>query len=120
MDNDDNWKEDYDWKEAFASEGADTSNGKMFRKAVPNSEVSLEPFTIDNVVEVIKMVEGENDGESWLMLGKLNDNRWFLLDAWCDYTGWGCQSGGSVTLAASKEELLQYGLTTEDKTILGV
>jgi hypothetical protein len=74
-----NWKDDYDWKEAFGFAG-------NVRTAMG---CSTEPFGIDDVAEVLHSDEGENDGDSWIMAGKLNDGRYFFLSAWCDYTGWG-------------------------------
>lgn len=72
-------KANYDWIEAF----------KYAADIRTATTCSAEPFTIDDVKKVIKAVEGENDGDSWIMIGQLKDGRFFFLDAWCDYTGWG-------------------------------
>lgn len=58
--------------------------------------------------ELYGISEGENDGQPWMCYGLLKDGRYFYLEAWCDYTGWDCQSGGSVTVADSKEECETY------------
>lgn len=45
---------------------------------------------------------GEHDEQSWLLIGKVNDiygkvnNLYYSLEASCDYTGFGCQGGGSL------------------------
>lgn len=99
-------KQDYDWQEAF-----NFCSSEDIRKALPGSSVSREGFTIDDVERIFAADEGENDESEWLALGKLKDGRWFLLSAWCDYTGWDCQSGGTTTVANSLEELIRYGMT---------
>lgn len=108
--------EDYDWEYAFAYAGEPNSYGAPdIREVLPGSGVSLEPFTRAEVVEIIGQSEGENDGADWLCAGRLEDGRWFFLSAGCDYTGWDCQAGGTATIAKTKKELLQYGMSKEEK-----
>ena len=78
--------EDYDWKAAFC----------------------YADFTIDQVEEVIAFYEGCNDGESWSIVVKLTDGRFGYVDAWCDYTGWDCQSGGSSGIKNTLEDLQRW------------
>lgn len=73
------WREDYDWQEAF-------KYGNDIRTA---TGCDKSTFGIDDVESVIAASPGQNDEESWMMAGKLKDGRFFFLDAWCDYTGWG-------------------------------
>ena len=70
----------YDWEEAFKY--ADP-------EAVLQDSVNTDPFTRDDVAKIHGLVEGENDGPSWIVWGELKDGRWFSLSAGCDYTGWG-------------------------------
>lgn len=107
--NRDTWREDYDWKEAFVYAGT-------IRTATGCSE---EPFGMDDVDVVLKASPGENDGPSWLMVGKLKDGRFFILDAGCDYTGWDCQAGGDASVAQSLAELIRMGMTNEHRERLG-
>lgn len=103
------WRDDYDWKEAF-----------VYAKEIRLSTgCTAEPFTMNDVAEVIKAVNGENDGPSWLMAGKLKDGRFFLLDAGCDYTGWDCQAGGDAAVAGSLDELIRMGMTNDTRERLG-
>lgn len=81
----------YDWREAF--EYAD--------------------FGIDEVKRVIAYDEGENDGDSWVLVAELNDGRFGYVDAWCDYTGWDCQAGGSSETADTFEKLQRFHLTSK-------
>lgn len=71
----------YDWEEAFKYASP--------QAAVPTKKYDLSPFKREDVEVISGLVEGENDGESWIIYGKLKDGRWFFLAAWCDYTGWG-------------------------------
>ena len=49
-----------------------------------------------NVKEIIAEVPGENDDYAWWWILKLDNDKFMLLSAWCDYTGWGCRSGINV------------------------
>lgn len=76
---------DYDWKEVFKYAG---------------------PYSIKDVEEIIASSDGENDGEPWIGIYKMKDGKFLVLDASCDYTGWGCQEGGSHAIHASFEEAI--------------
>lgn len=52
-------------------------------------------FTFEDVETVIYAKEGENDGEHWELVVQLKNGKFGWLSAWCDYTGWDCQAGGS-------------------------
>ncbi len=102
--------EDYDWKEAFGY----ASNIRTATNCSNNS------FNIEDVICIIKESEGQNDGESWMMVGQLKDNRFFFLDAWCDYTGWDCQSSGDAQVADTLENLIRFGMTEEARERLNL
>jgi hypothetical protein len=115
--------DDYDWKYAFEYAGEpDThlQSGPSLHAQPPGSEVSLEPFSREDVEEIIGIREGENDGYNWLCAGRLKDGRWFLLSAGCDYTGWDCQAGGETNVSESRELLLQYGTSEDEAKDLGL
>lgn len=38
--------------------------------------------------------EGMNDGDNWIWYVRVDETDW-VFKAWCDYTGWDCQSGGA-------------------------
>ena len=105
----DEMRNDYDWQEAF-------SYGWTIRTA---TGCPPDGFGIDDVAEVLKESQGENDGDSWMMVGKLSDGRFFFLDAWCDYTGWDCQAGGDAQVADTLENLVRFGMTEEARDRLG-
>lgn len=103
------WREDYDWKEAF-------TYANTIRTA---TGCGKEPFTMGDVAEVIKADPGENDGPSWVMVGKLKDRRFFFLDAGCDYTGWDCQAGGDAQVADTLDNLIRYGMDEAARSRFG-
>lgn len=90
---------DYDWEEAFKY---------------------ATGFGIDDVAEVGGHRDGENDGASWLMWGRLKDGRYFYLSAGCDYTGWDCQAGGSGTAEATFEEMVRMAMDEEGREHFGL
>lgn len=72
------FKADYDWRSAF-----NEACGVGFSLTDDDSS-----HIIDNVREVHFESDGENDSEEWLAIGKWSDGRYFVMSAWCDYTGW--------------------------------
>jgi hypothetical protein len=104
----------YDWPEAF-DEGTANISG-----ALPGDGYDLTPFSIEDVVLILWMDEGENDGPDWIIAGVLQDNRGFFLSAGCDYTGWDCQAGGHAVICNSIEELLLFGIDDGDKDRFGI
>ncbi len=88
----------YDWREAF----------------------SFAPFSIEDVEEVLYAEEGWNDGDPWTGVFKLKDGRFGYVDAWCDYTGWDCQSGGDGAIRDSFEDLQRWELTSKIRRRLGI
>ncbi len=91
-------KEDYDWKEAFG----------------------FAPFNIDDVSRIIAADCGENDGESWVAVVKLKSGQFGFIDAWCDYTGWDCQSGGAGKVNESLEDLKRWDMNSSSRRRLGM
>lgn len=77
-------------------------------------------FGASDVAEVIGYAEGWNDGDAWQIAGRLKDGRWFYLSAWCDYTGWGCQEGGSAWVADDRDSLVQFGIPAEQRDVWGL
>lgn len=53
------------------------------------------------------------------IVGTLKDGRWFSIEAWNDYTGWGCQDGSEVRIGATEAEVVNFGLTKEGRASLG-
>lgn len=82
------FKDDMNWRCAFSEAVNGHYSGDVYDKSISSP--------IDDVVEVIAAVEGENDGENWECIVRLKDNRYAFLSAGCDYTGWDCQAGGNV------------------------
>jgi len=108
----DEMKSDYDWREAWGVAQAP--------EAVLGFTGSLDlSGGWDNVVVVLAAAAGENDGNSWVAALRLHDGRHLLLSAWCDYTGWDCQSGGRMQISASLDDLIRFGMTGEERTRLG-
>lgn len=54
-----------------------------------------------------------------IIVGTLNDGRWLFVEAWNDYTGWGCRDGSVVRTAATLPEIVA-GLTPDSRRELGL
>jgi len=60
----------------------------------------------------VALVEGENDGDSWLLLGKIGET-FVYVEGWCDYTGWDCGSA-ATGLMGTLNSLLVHGIGKEE------
>lgn len=116
---DDTWNDgmDYDWKEVFCFAGKDS--GHNFgdgtpEPAIPGDNVDCSPFGVNEVLFIMGMYEGENDESNWLIYGKLKDDRWFHIEAGCDYTGWDCQANGTSTVAKTRWEMEHFGIAESE------
>jgi hypothetical protein len=73
-----------------------------------------DEFQITDIVAVLAVYEGENDGKDWRWLLELKNGLFVYLTGWCDYTGWDCQSGASNIVVHSRAELLPAMIEAED------
>lgn len=110
----------YDWAEVFGE-----GNGGNCTPIRPNirpgdEETSKETFSREDVELIRGQIEGENDGASWIVYGKLKDGRWFVAAGSCDYTGWDCQAGNHGYAASSEDEIVRFGLDKEERERLNV
>lgn len=55
-----------------------------------------------------------------ILFGQLNDGRWFSVNAWNDYTGWGCRDDSQVRVAADERTIIANGLDNEGREALGL
>ena len=76
--------------------------------------VSGGPDAAD-IVRVLAYDEGENDGSHWIALLELKDGRYGALRVWCDYTGCGCQDGGSFEFGTLDYMLGPLAWTREER-----
>lgn len=76
-------------------------------------------FSSDDVSDVIACDEGYNDGDSWVAIFLLNNGKFAYLNAWCDFTGWGCRSDGDVVIRDDLRTLVLNDVSEVDRVRLG-
>lgn len=115
-----NLLDDYDWAEvfAFASGGKGGCNSGV-PMVCAGSQCADTPFDRSDVGQILHLRTGENDGNTWIVVGQLDDSRWFLIEAGCDYTGWDCQAGGQAWVSDSLQNLEQFGYTDNIRSMFG-
>ncbi|MFI7691725.1 hypothetical protein ACIBQ6_21840 [Nonomuraea sp. NPDC049655] len=114
----------YDWQQAIEESGRDTGTA-----AYPSEQA--EPLTLADVARVDtyaisyygdRWKPGDDTGnelELYALL-ELKDGRWASLEAWTDYTGWGCQDGSTVRIGPDRDTVVRFGLTDEGRSTLGL
>lgn len=114
----DEFRADYDWREAFGFVGTpDTCAGGHSALEVrggPAAKGTAQEFDIANVTEVLAACAGENDGAEWLAIVRCQ-NAFLFVAAGCDYTGWDCQAGGHGVWSLSLDDLWRWGVGEEHR-----
>lgn len=109
-----------DWGEVFGEGTGGNCTPIIPQPAPPSYSGSMDTFSREDVTEIFQMEDGEKDEEDWVIYGRLEDGRYFSVRAWCDYTGWDCRAGNSGYVARSKEDIIRFGLTDEDRSRFGI
>ena len=107
--------DDYNWAEVFG-EGSGGNCTAITPQPAPGYEGSITTFSREDVKTILGMSEGERDEREWVIYGKLNDGRYFVARGGCDYTGWDCQASNSGDVAATKKDIVRFGLTQEERS----
>lgn len=110
---------DYDWSEVFG-EGPGVIFDGTIQVVPPGANVAPSGVSRAMVAEVIASVNGENGGEQWVGLFRLDDGRFLVAEGGCNYTGWDCRSGNSLCVAGSLADAVKYGLNPEQQARLGI
>ena len=104
---------DYDWEHVFG-------NGYSRPTHVRTKQVAEKAYEREQVAEIIAIQDGANDEADWLGLFRMDDGLFLVIRAGCDYTGWGCQEGGSSDLADTLADAIAFGLTQGERDRLGL
>lgn len=67
-------------------------------------ENNEERFALEHIVAVHAEVPGHNDEWDWYWVLELITGQFTLTKAWCDYSGWDCQSGGESVFENTAED----------------
>jgi hypothetical protein len=80
-----------------------------FMEAIDNNLHCISKIEFTEL-EIISHIDGENDGNYWHWLCRLDgdNNKLLYIYGCCDYTGWGCQSSADSFGPFKPEELLLY------------
>jgi len=78
---------DYDWLAVFG-EGDNRNYNCTIPDVTSLDNTSTDVCPINDVVEVIAAVNGNNDGPDWVGVFRMKDGRFLAATGGCDYTGW--------------------------------
>lgn len=105
----------YDWAEVFGEGTGGNCTPINPQPALPSYNGSLATFSREDVAEIFQQEGGENDGDEWIIYGRLKDGRYFSARGGCDYTGWDCRASNSGCVAETRDDIIRFGLTDEDR-----
>ena len=112
--------DNYDWAEVFGEGTGGNCTPIIPQPAPPSYTGSLATFSREDVEEIFQMEDGENDERDWIIYGRLKDGRFFSARGGCDYTGWDCRAGNGGDVAATKDDIIRFGLTTDERQRFGL
>jgi hypothetical protein len=116
--------DNYDWESAFGEGPAEIGRRKIIsRHTIEYSEASkgkIKGILRDDVSKILYMQDGENDKKDWIGIFELKDGRLISVESGCDYTGWDCQAGGTVTVSYNLKDLIQYGVSENARKRFGI
>lgn len=108
-----------DWEGLFG-EREDLPLRPVSPDAAKRDDVGRGTFTRTDVDFILNKAEGGGGSEPWLVYGKLKDGRWFLQRGKCGPAGWSEQAENSGSVAKTVEDLVQNGMTEEERRRLGI
>ena len=108
--------QDYDWEEVFGEGGG----GNCTPDVDSLDGTPTNPVGRVLVKRIIAAVNGENDEDEWVGVFELHDGRFLAAHGSCDYTGWDCRAGNTLTVAASLDTVVRMGLTADQAARLGL
>lgn len=118
------FRKSYDWREVLSYAGKDPC--QQGRQSPPSAAIVTDatmdctPFGMDDVEEVLRESEGENDERPWYCVLRLKDGRFASIEAGCDYTGWDCSAGGSASVARTYADIVRFGCTNDARSRMGI
>lgn len=63
-----------------------------------------DQYTLEDIESVEAFIPGHNDEDKWYWIVKLKAGSYVYTEAWCDYTGWDCHSGGRSVMTTNAYE----------------
>lgn len=108
--------ESYDWEEVFGEGGGGNCTQDVDSLDGTDCGVCLRA----GVYKIIASVNGMNDEEEWIGVFLMRDGRYLAASGSCDYTGWDCRAGNTLTVASSLASLITSGLTPGQCRRLGI
>lgn len=97
-----------------------TKEGSWSYEPILDEEESEVPVKVmldyNQFEKVYYFRPGENDSINWTFLVKHKNGYFIFFDAGCDYTGFDCQGGGSITYSLDGEKMWSLGLTDDMKS----
>jgi hypothetical protein len=87
-------------------------------KNLDSKDVTEHPvLTLDTSDKLIWFLQnGENDGESWILILKTSDNIYCYYEASCDYTGFDCRGSIDLFYSSDPNKLWTMGLSNSVRT----
>jgi hypothetical protein len=101
----------------YPFEFIDIYDPTIFIRGIPTESTVCDADDFpNNIAEYYWIREGENDGDAWELLCKLDNNCYVFYSANCDYTGFDCQGGMRAYISKDKNTLFYMGMSEEERT----
>ncbi|MEU4804380.1 hypothetical protein [Actinosynnema sp. NPDC023587] len=116
-----------DFRNAVCGDGYGSPDTRMIGLAAPET-ARISEYEVDDVVHWQATYHsgspwkpGDDTGSELLLHAvlRLRTGQWVSVEAWNDYTGWGCQDGSVVRIGDTEDEVVWRGLSDDGRRALG-
>ncbi|WP_257293731.1 hypothetical protein [Endozoicomonas sp. YOMI1] len=104
-----------EWKGDYAYSSYLSEIGEWETRGCPQPGMHEYQTECRDIARVFSYQEGENETDSWIMSGELEDCSVFYFEGECDFTGFDCRGGGEMIIAPTWENL--FDNLTDDELL---
>jgi hypothetical protein len=105
------------WSPYLWAGGEEYPLDEIRRPIVTETEAADAGDFPKNITEHFWIRPGQNDGDSWMACGALDNGAFFFFTGGCDFTGFGCQGGMSLWVSRSWANILEHAMTEEEREL---
>lgn len=83
-------------------------------------ELISDKCKLEDIMCVVKYSDGENDGDAWIALVALRNNKFGFISASCCYTGFDAMGGAYIDISDDLDYLLRFEIGDDFRERLGI
>lgn len=119
IENDMDWMDfDYPINAALSNEGEWNINCTLGKEYLREIIILDDLLNYEEFEKIYYKQAAANDENNWIFFVKCKNGLYVYFNAGCDYTGFGCQGGGTIFYDDNLEHMWKYGLDNNMRDLL--